>query len=376
MKILCKSLIVLFSLSTYAQDNSNSIELTIKRPPIGYQTKWHFYRQKKYLEIEGQGIHIFGSASTSDWMMKNSHHLILNMVAALKDPLDQKKFSGHEAYIVTDNDPPINARQQRNTGGKGYSLFNEVLVCASAFDTLYPENDRVINAWDTPVHEFGHAIEITLGLQNRSDEIFSKNSLNYNPKQAREYFPWAVQQWFDSSNPSQRRATMQKWKFDYLSTIFDADNHWKPDCTTRNPDISNIENAELASLEIEKLELIYNKSIQKISTNIKLEDLVGAYQVKSPTNDWQMGEISIIERHENGHPKILKWRNRSGQSWRLYPDLEFGGLKVESEKSNAMPKDIENKKFLFLFDKGKINDLNSRVVGFSFNKSNFLKISR
>jgi hypothetical protein len=209
-------------------------ELRIEQPPAGIKLAWPIYRPVKYLEIKPYGIHLLGTASVSDWMMRESYDLIFQMVSALRNAEDRAKFTGHQAFVITDADPALpGTAGQRNGGSKGRSLFNEALVCTEAVDTIRPDHAPEYRGWNTPVHEFGHAIEFMLGLQRRSDALFSKHARNYNPKVAREYFAWAVEAWFESSKATKSRDAMPDWQRDYLSTIFSAENKWKPDNSPR-----------------------------------------------------------------------------------------------------------------------------------------------
>jgi hypothetical protein len=210
----------------------------IGKPPAGAQTIWLFYKPTQYLYIDELKIHVFGTATVSEWMMRESYVLIKNMVSALKQPENRQKFAGHQAFLITDSDPDLtkigSVPGHRNTGGRGFSLFNEVLVCAKAVDTIRPNAKPEYRGWNTPVHEFGHSIEHTLKLEPRSNEVFTKNIPNYNSKVAREYFAWATEQWFASDRAgSQGRKTMPKWKYEYLATIFSDDNEWVPNNSPR-----------------------------------------------------------------------------------------------------------------------------------------------
>lgn len=200
-------------------------------PPEGIQPHWKFYKPNRYLKIEPFNVHLFATSNVSEWMIHESYRLIYNMILSLKYPKDRAQFLGHQAFLITDQDPALNLQGQRNTGGRGFSLFNEDLVCREAVDTLYPAGKPIYRAWDTPVHEFGHAIERTLGLELKSDNLFSKHIPNYNPKVAREYFAWGVQTWFSSTMDKTDRSHMPKWQYDYFSEIFDVNYSWIPTVT-------------------------------------------------------------------------------------------------------------------------------------------------
>ncbi|MFA5191337.1 MAG: hypothetical protein WC740_11460 [Verrucomicrobiia bacterium] len=221
-----------------AQENGPRSVPKIEKPPAGVQTIWLFYKPTQYLQIQEFKIHVFGTATVSEWMMRESYVLIHNMVAALKRDEDRRKFAGHQAFLITDADPDLTqigaVPGHRNTGGRGFSLFNEVLVCAKAVDTIRPNAPPAYRGWNTPVHEFGHAIEHTLKLESRSDKLFSKNTPNYNSKVAREYFAWATGKWFASDRVgSPGRKALPKWEYDYLATIFSEDNEWVPNQAPR-----------------------------------------------------------------------------------------------------------------------------------------------
>ncbi|MCX6907372.1 MAG: hypothetical protein NTY01_04945 [Verrucomicrobia bacterium] len=206
----------------------------IQKPPETIRPAWVIYPPAKYLRIDPYNVHLLGSATVSDWMMRESYNLIYNMLGALKNPEDRAKFSGHKAHLITNADPPLpRTKSQRNGGGKGVSLFDEDIVCTEAGDTMYPDRKPVYRGWDTPVHEFGHSIEYALGLQSRSDTVFSEHVKNYDPKLAREYFAWSVGEWFESTRNAKGRKAMPDWQYDYLSTIFSAKNKWKPDNSPR-----------------------------------------------------------------------------------------------------------------------------------------------
>ena len=221
-----------------ASEMESKCPLQILQPPKDVQTRFLFYKPTQYLHIKEFNIHVFGTPTVTPWMMRQSHELIRQMVASLKNPEDRRKFSGHQAFLITDADPDLSqigsVKGHRNTGGKGFSVFNEVLVCAKAVDTIRPNDPPIYRAWDTPVHEFGHAIEQTLGLESRSDSVFKTNCEGYDPKVAREYFAWATEKWFNSGpDGTHGRDSMPDWEYDYLSTIFSKDNDWCPSQKSR-----------------------------------------------------------------------------------------------------------------------------------------------
>ncbi len=266
-------------------------------------------------------MHVLGTASVSSWMMRQSHDLIRQLVGALRDPTHRARFAGHEAYLITDADPALRGtRNQRNTGGDGFSLFNETLVCAEAVDTMYPDAEPRFRAWNTPVHEFGHAIELTLGLQQQSDAVFKQHVPDYKTAVAREYFCWAVQEWFASTPNGGDRQSMPAWKFDYLKTIFSRGNQWIPTCTADRPRVTRpTPTAVLPSTR------------QPVLTPDHLETLVGTYRRHPVENQWHVGRITVAARDPRGQPTVLRWTNDAGVSWGLFPDLANGRLRTDEE---------------------------------------------
>lgn len=292
--------------------------LRIKSPPFGVQTLWLYYRPDKYVQVERYDLHVFGTPSSSDWMVKESCDLVVHMISAIKRPEDRAKFSGHQLFCITDEDPDLIGSREghRNTGMKGGSLFNEVLVCAMAVDSIRPGAAPVYRAWDTPVHEFGHAIEHTLGLESRSDEIYSKNVKNYNPKVAREYFAWATQRWFNSSGGGRGREGFARWEYDYLASIFSADNCWVPvdadgpDCNVARWDASKkwpaLTSAELAALE-------------------------GTYRNRSARKTNEIVFLRVAERDSSGAPVAFVLENQSAETLTFYPDSIEWVLKTDRD---------------------------------------------
>ena len=225
-------MVIVLAPAAFAQQSVADPALIIQSPLKGVQTVWPFYKPTKYLYIKEYNIHVLGTETVSDWMMGESYSMISHVVAALKSPEYRNKFSGHQAFLITDADPDLSivgsVKGHRNTGSRGKSLFNEALVCTTAVDTIRPNGPPVYRAWEVPIHEFGHSVEHTLQLESQSDAIYSKNVPNYNPKIAREYFAWATEKWFASRINSKGREAMPKWEIEYLSSIFSQDDPWVP----------------------------------------------------------------------------------------------------------------------------------------------------
>ncbi|MGB0419394.1 MAG: hypothetical protein ACPGF8_07370 [Opitutales bacterium] len=336
----------------------------IKPPPFGAQNRWPIYNCTQCLYMEKYDVHVLGTPSVSEWMMHESLNLVENLIGALRHSEDRQKFAGHRTFLVTDEDPSIPGATlgHRNTGGNGFSMFNEVLACSTAVDTLYPDKPPITRGWNTPVHEFGHAIEFTLGLQQRSDAIYRKNIRNYNHKVAREYFAWSVERWFDSSRSQKTREDMPQWEYDFLASVFDTQNTWIPKATRnkvyepRTDDYKTPAEADRpAAVEVDWEQI---------------EALVGDYSQAVPSNNWNLGKISVAKRDRKGRPETLKWTNKAGRSWLLYPDLKTGALNTGSD--NPYHNSPKGKAFYMAFDR---TSGEARVAGFWFKANLFFKQS-
>ena len=205
----------------------------ITSPPTSLVKKYSTtYNYKKYLLIPQYNIHVIGTATVSDWFMRESYWMIYNVMSAMR-PERRAAFSGHQALLVTNVDPDLFSlglspyRGHRNTGLAGWSMFNEAIVCTNAADTINFNTVAVYRGWETPIHEFGHSIELTLGLRDTTIATYNANGGLTNPLYPGEHFSWAVEKWF-SVRPGTSRSQLTTWERTYLATVFDQYNTWSP----------------------------------------------------------------------------------------------------------------------------------------------------
>ena len=205
-----------------------------------------YYRVQSYrlLELAEPKIqvHIYGTANVSSWMLDQTANMARGILTSIRDTNNILKFNDHHIFVITDNDPDVPGAAltgHKNTGNQNYTIINQVLICAKAVDTIRPNLPAEWRAWDTPIHEFGHAIEHTLQLESTSDEIFSTTD-NYNAGVAREYFAWNTETWFNShinnlANPlvDWREKSLPLGVFNYFSEVFDNTKFWQPTCAGR-----------------------------------------------------------------------------------------------------------------------------------------------
>lgn len=198
------------------------------------------YTLEKYLHVPEYDIHIFGARNVHDWTVRGAATMAFEMVRNILAAEDRAAFQNHHVFVITHDDPdvPFGREGHKNTGNAAYTVITQDLICATATGTLRPDNPPAWRAWDTPVHEFGHAIELALGLRQASVEAFSQLN-NYREAVRSEYFAWTSQAWFDSEirRPDGFRANLGDIQRAYFATIFDQESVWRPTCDGRpDPD--------------------------------------------------------------------------------------------------------------------------------------------
>jgi hypothetical protein len=211
----------------------NACQGSIGAVPANVKPIWTHETYTKYLYMPTYKIHFFATAGVGNDKILAICSLVQNMTASLKSSTDRAKMGGHKIHINTIKDPglPGTSPPQRDGGAGDGTLLTFEAICGSPpVDPTNPKADRRYRGWDVPVHEFGHSIEIRLGYEARSNQLFSKEP-GYNQTYAREYFAWATQYWFSSDVFTKyTRSTMKSTQRDYLSTIFNAGSTWVPKC--------------------------------------------------------------------------------------------------------------------------------------------------
>ena len=232
-----KSKLEFAEVTTTCNESDTEPEVTeddITTPPSGAQQYIvGHYDVTKYLLLEKYQVHVFGTAGASDWMMVNAYELARNMIDAIQTEENRQIFTGHHIFVITDDDPivPNGIAGQRNTGNPEYTIMNEELVCATAVDTIRPDNAPEYRAWDTPIHEFGHSVEIGLGLTATSIQYQSENNPDYQEAYGWEYFAWATERWFNAKlNDQCGTQALPQFEANFLGSVFNPSNIWKPTC--------------------------------------------------------------------------------------------------------------------------------------------------
>lgn len=110
-----------------------------------------------------------------------------------------------------------------SSSSPNFLVISEAVFCEDVVCRTKPDRAQVYRSWNVPDHEFGHAIENTLGLQNRSDEVYRKIAKNWGSVPRREHFARGTSTWFGQKG---NRESMPTIEYDYVSKTFDAQNDW------------------------------------------------------------------------------------------------------------------------------------------------------
>lgn len=192
------------------------------------------YAVTQYLYLAEYDVHVFGTENVSEWMLLGTYEMARGMISSLKRAADRDQFRNHHFFVITNDDPdvPGGTTGHKNTGNEAYTVVTQELVCATATGTLRPNAPPKWRAWNTPVHEFGHAIELALGLRQTTVQLYS-NHPGFNPDVQSEYFAWTSQHWFDAEieRPAPDfRQQMPSYKREYFASIFVESDIWRPSC--------------------------------------------------------------------------------------------------------------------------------------------------
>lgn len=215
-------------------------EADITTPPAGANTQYTgTYDFTKYLINSKYQVHIFGTSGVHDWTMVKINEMVTRIIDSIKNEPLRAVFKDHEVLVITDNDPevPFGYSGQRNGGGLYGTIINQELICQIAVDTINPTGAPAYREWDTPVHEFGHSVELRLGIRDQTVEFHRQNNPNYVSVSDAEYFASATQSWFSSDYTYYRtRDSIAGFERAYMGTIYAEEVVWVPSCSGRPSD--------------------------------------------------------------------------------------------------------------------------------------------
>lgn len=297
------------------------------------------------------GYMVVASNTVSDWALLNAHLIYKNILSSMlssqvakmkKDTINKKlivMISKDDSSTVDSTTTPFilgtfdTAWMHKYRGGassNGTTVITEEMMNKEGVYTRGGA-DKSYREFEQVVHEFGHAIDMICNL-NTQNQRMASTAFPSNPA---EWFPWEVQEWFNSAHSSggQYRAKMDKRERDYVATVFDSQNTWLPPRKLRETDSTAI----LKALRTGKTATLkYQPSMkpgEKLLEGEKIVSANGQYQLRG-TSDGSF----IIEEIPSGRfigelPTTQGMSNPPAVSFLSYnPD---GNLAINSKQGRA-----------------------------------------
>lgn len=181
------------------------------------------------------GMDYVATESVSDWALVMARTVLTNLLLTFKDRSQIERFTKYRILIVGDGDgddavnyPDIRFPQFKEWRGgtnDNVARITEEMMCRKGI--THRPNDTDYRKYDQVIHEFGHTIDIKLGLQAALTDV---QGGKYNA----ESFPWWVQSWFNcaviwgmnGTRPGFRNARPKEAQF--MQTLFLANREWFP----------------------------------------------------------------------------------------------------------------------------------------------------
>lgn len=182
--------------------------------------------------LGGLGIDFIATAGVSDWALSQARTVLCNLLLTLRDRGKIASFDRYRIIVVGDNDvniadyPDFGWREANEWRGGTDNLIarvTEEMMCRTGV-TNRPA-DRDARKYDQLVHEFGHTIDIKLGLRMDQNPLTSGSA---------EQFPWWCQAWFDcaavwgSSGTRAGFVTASPEPAKFMRTLFLTNREWRP----------------------------------------------------------------------------------------------------------------------------------------------------
>ncbi len=195
------------------------------------------------------GIDYVATEGVSDWALHSARTVLTNVLLGLKDRSQIEKFKNYRILIVGDADkdiinyPDIGFKQANDWRGgtdNRVARITEEMMCRTGV-TNRP-GDKVYREYDQVVHEFGHTIDMRLGLESLIGQVQKMANTYPRDKQGKykasynaEQYPYWVQSWYNSDlvggNNGKREGFIQN-KHKAISTFmkqyFSTHREWRP----------------------------------------------------------------------------------------------------------------------------------------------------
>ena len=141
-------------------------------------------------------------------------------------------FDKFQVYFISSDDLDVlNASSpgQKNAGGAGFLIINIDTICAYRMEPNYITDQPVHRLWDIPLHEFGLAVEMTLGISDEVAEYYERHIEKFNHDKSPHYFAWSTEKWFGNYlGFIYSRGRMAKWEYEYLCEYYEEDYEYVP----------------------------------------------------------------------------------------------------------------------------------------------------
>lgn len=194
------------------------------------------------------GVTFYATNTTSEWAILNTHLVIRNIINAIQASYSPSTaFTGWRVLITSNYDtiPETVATYAMiktlfsldwirtnwgGTGGGGTKIIwvTESMMCQKGIPYRQPA-DLGYREFEQVVHEFGHAIDMTILNSQASEQPEAKLLGDHKD----EWFPWQVQYWFNSGHSNgaglnRLSSVLSPAASTYLSGIFNTSNTWLP----------------------------------------------------------------------------------------------------------------------------------------------------
>lgn len=199
----------------------------------------HAEYKARYPKYAGAlGMDYVATGAVSDWALMMARTVLTNVLLTLKDRQKIELFKGYRILIVGDLDgdeawqyPDIRFDKFKEWRGGTNDLvarISEEMMCRVGVLNVPADADP--RSYDQTVHEFGHTIDMKLGLKPDLVKFQGRKDDDYD----QETFPWWVQSWFNCAQiwemHGNREAFMveQPKETALMRTIFLANREWLP----------------------------------------------------------------------------------------------------------------------------------------------------
>jgi hypothetical protein len=163
--------------------------------------------------IGSPDIRVYGSATTSLSALANVAVIYREMTSRLRPEYPASKFDGFRAFVTNretqaqlaalteiaefapDSTGPNSKIQLQGSASHRKLWISEQMICKRGVVSR-GASDTETRTFDQVVHEFGHSIHITFGLEPRITRNYTKNEDKAFP--ALERFPWSIQHYFST----------------------------------------------------------------------------------------------------------------------------------------------------------------------------------